>query len=86
MQEEEAIARALASQIQDALQAQRVEVLVELQAGGTPVQAASNLLPGAELPQRPTLLAPLQSARSLLGEICLWRKTLAITPEEERLL
>ena len=86
MQEEEAIARALASQIQDAFQAQRVEVLVEAQAGGTPVQAVSNLLPGEELPLRPTLLAPLQSARSLLGEIRLWRETPAITPEEERLL
>ena len=86
MQEEEAIALALASQIQDAFQAQRVEVLVEAQAGGAPVQAASNLSPGEELPLRPTLLAPLQSARSLLGEIRLWRKTPAITPEEERLL
>ena len=86
MQEEEAIALALANQIQDAFQAQRVEVLVEAQAGGTPVQAASNLSPGEELPLRPTLLAPLQSARSLLGEIRLWREDTGNQPEEERLL
>ena len=86
MQEEEAIALALANQIQDAFQAQRVEVLVEAQAGGAPVQAASNPSPGEELPLRPTLLAPLQSARSLLGEIRLWRGALAFSQEEVRLL
>ncbi len=86
MQEEEAIALALANQIQDAFQAQRVEVLVEAQAGGAPVQASSNLSPSEELPLRPTLLAPLQSARSLLGEIRLWREALAFSQEEVRLL
>jgi two-component system sensor histidine kinase KdpD len=86
MQEEEAIALALANQIQEAFHAQRVEVLVEAQSGDAPVQATSDSSPAEGLPPRPTLLVPLQSARNLLGEIRLWRDAPAFSQEEERLL
>ena len=86
IQEEEAIAHALANQIQEAFQAQRVEVLVEAQSGSKPLQIASDVPLAGALTSRPTLLVPLQSARSLLGEIRLWREAPAISPEEKRLL
>jgi two-component system, OmpR family, sensor histidine kinase KdpD len=86
LQDEEAIARSLANQIQDAFQAQRVEVMVEAQSGGNPVQASSDQLLEANPSTNFTLLVPLQSARSLLGEIRLWRQAPTITSDEEHLL
>jgi two-component system sensor histidine kinase KdpD len=86
LQDEEAIARSLANQIQDAFQAQLVEVLVEAQPGGKPIQASSAESPARSLSSRPTRLAPLQSARSLLGEIRIWREAPSFNSEEERLL
>jgi two-component system, OmpR family, sensor histidine kinase KdpD len=86
MQDEEAIAHSLANQIQEAFQAQGVEVLIEASTGGKPLQIASDQAPTEQLPPRLMLLVPLQSARSLLGEIRVWREAPAISPEEERLL
>jgi two-component system, OmpR family, sensor histidine kinase KdpD len=86
LQDEEAIARSLANQIQDAFQAQRVEVLVEAQSSGHPIQVSSNQLPAAGPSPSPIHLVPLQSARSLLGEIRIWREAPTFNSEEERLL
>ena len=86
LQDEEAIAHSLANQIQEAFQAQLVEVLVEAQPGGKPLQVAGDNPLVSSLTSRPTLLVPLQSTSSLLGEIRLWRQAPAISPDEERLL
>jgi two-component system sensor histidine kinase KdpD len=86
MQEEETIALSLANQIQEAFQAQRVEVLLEPQSGDKPVQITSNLSPPVNHPLRPTQLVPLQSARNLVGEIRIWREAPAISSDEAHLL
>ncbi len=86
IQEEEAIAHLLATQIQEAFQAERVEVLFEAESGSKPIQIAGDNPPPGDLTPKPTLLVPLQSARNLLGEIRLWREASAFTTDEVRLL
>ena len=86
VQDEEAIGHLLATQIQEAFQAQRVEILVEPWVGSKLIEFAVGTSPARGRASRQYMLIPLQSARNLLGEIRLWRSTPAISPEEERLL
>jgi two-component system, OmpR family, sensor histidine kinase KdpD len=86
IQDDETIAHLLATQIQEAFQAQRVEILIEPVVDSKPVQFAVGASPAGGLASKQYLLIPLQSARNLVGEIRLWRNKPAISPEEERLL
>jgi hypothetical protein len=84
LHDDEAIVQALARQIKETFLPQRVDVILEVQAGTQPVYFGLSerpIPPGS----RPALLVPLQSVRGLLGEIRLWRQV-ASFPEEERLL
>ncbi len=69
VQDEEAIGHLLATQIQEAFQAQRVEMLVEPRIGSKLVEFAVGSPPAGDALPDNTLLIPLQSARNLLGEI-----------------
>ena len=83
---DQSIAHTIAQYTVEALQADRVEVIVE--ASGD--QASSSVTLPADrsaVPDRPpTSIAPLLTARGLQGEIRLWLDRAALTPAEDRLL
>jgi two-component system sensor histidine kinase KdpD len=85
LQDDQAIVQALARQIKETFQPQRVDVILEVQAGSQPAYFSLSerpVTPGS----RPAILVPLQSVRGLLGEIRLWREEAPLSHEEERLL
>lgn len=73
--DEQAAAQALAEKTIDALLADRVEVSA----------SSASLARGMAFNRKPDLIAPLQAARGLLGEIRVWRLRPAIQPAEARL-
>jgi two-component system, OmpR family, sensor histidine kinase KdpD len=75
------IAEILAKQVQDVSQGEHVELNI------TGTESFSFHLPETLSPTRPPeLTVPIQAARSVLGEILLWKAMPAITSEERRLL
>jgi two-component system sensor histidine kinase KdpD len=93
LSDDQPIAQMLALQVQETFLADRVEVALEGEAGGPGLFAVQpDRAPGSasastgEPAGRPALLVPLQTARSLLGEIRLWRERPPLSPAEERLL
>lgn len=75
------IAQILAKQVQDVSHGEHVKLNIS----GT--EPFSFHLPETESPTRPAdLTVPIQAARSVLGEILLWKAVPAITSEEKRLL
>ena len=79
------IIQALAKQIQETFQMDRVEVMLEGKPGIPPVsiRLASHVLAPES---KPSLLIPLETVRGLLGEVRLWRQGKSITAVDERLL
>jgi two-component system, OmpR family, sensor histidine kinase KdpD len=85
-QTDQSIARAIAQYTVDALQAERVEVLVEASGDQPPARVC---LPGDQsaAPDRsPVAIAPLLTARGLQGEIRVWLERAALTAAEDRVL
>ncbi len=80
----EAAARALARYLQQVYQAELVQVSVEAanNSGSTRVQLPTNR---SELRQ-PDLIVPLLSARSLIGEVQLWRGEAPLPAADNRLI
>lgn len=74
--DEQAVAQALAEKTIDSLHADRIEI-------STP---SETLKRGMAFQRRPDIVAPLQAARSLVGEIRVWRIRPPIQPAEERIL
>lgn len=75
------IAQILAKQVQDVSHGEHVEMNI------TGAESFSFHLPESASPSRPAeLTVPIQAARSVLGEILLWKAIPAITSEEKRLL
>src|SRR5690349_11135446 len=75
------ISQILAKQVHDVSQGEHVELNI------TGTESFSFHLPETQSPTRPPeLTVPIQAARSVLGEILLWKATPAITSEERRLL
>ncbi len=80
-----AIVQILAEQCQPIFQAAQVQINLEAGYGAEPLTL--RLPPEAKVSsQAPALIVPLQTAHSLLGEICLWREEEPFQPAEERLL
>lgn len=78
---EYAIAQILAKQVQEVSQGEYVEVNI------TGTESLSFHLPETKLPARmPELIAPIQTARGVHGEILLWKSTPIIASGEKRLL
>jgi two-component system sensor histidine kinase KdpD len=98
---DQAIAEAIAQHLEASFQADRVEVFVEPFADGAPVfvRLPPGPAPAAvnrtvynryrqavyPPPNRPNLIAPLQTARGLLGELRMWRAAEPLSAGEERL-
>ncbi|HZJ23471.1 MAG TPA: ATP-binding protein [Anaerolineales bacterium] len=81
LHDEHAIAQILAKQIQAVAQGEYVELNI---AGADPfVFQLPNIIPPARLPE---LIAPIEAARGVIGEILLWRPEPAISSSEKRLL
>jgi two-component system sensor histidine kinase KdpD len=83
---DQSIARTIAQYTVEALQADRVEVVVE---GSADKKPSSVTLPAdpASAPNRPpTSIAPLLTARGLQGEIRVWLDRAVLTAAEDRLL
>lgn len=80
----EAAARALARYLQQVYQADLVQVSVQApdQTEGTLVQ----MPPTRSEPRKPDLIVPLLSARSLLGEIHVWRGQAPLPAADSRLI
>ena len=70
------IARTLANRLQEALQAQAVEVMIQPDPKREAVVASAPA--GAALDSRPIAVVPLMTPRGLLGEIHIW-----LTPEDD---
>ncbi len=85
LNDEKAIARALAEKILQTFSAACAQVNLE---ASTERASFSFCLPEQPDPQEPEpdLIAPLQTARGLIGEICVWRPGSPFVPVEERLL
>jgi two-component system sensor histidine kinase KdpD len=83
--DDQAILRVLASQCQRTFSASRVQIQLEKTNDHA---AIVYTLPGGSKPpaQKPLRIVPLETARGLLGEICIWRDGVAISGSEERLL
>ena len=66
-------------------QAENVQVSLEATGVGYPpvIRLPANMPPPA---RKPALIVPIQTARGLLGEICLWRNDPPIKSPEDRLL
>jgi len=81
LHDEHAIAQILAKQIHAVAQGEYVELNI---AGADPfVFQLPNIIPPARLPE---LIAPIEAARGVIGEILLWRPEPAISSSEKRLL
>jgi two-component system sensor histidine kinase KdpD len=81
LHDEHAIAQILAKQIHAVAQGEYVELNI---AGADPfVFQLPNIIPPARLPE---LIAPIEAARGVIGEILLWRPAPAISSSEKRLL
>ncbi len=80
----EAAARALARHVQQLYQAELVRVTVQLadQTTGTIVQVPLNRSAAGQ----PELIVPLQTARNLIGEVCVWRGQSPLPSAENRLI
>jgi len=74
--DEKAVAQALAEKTIDTLRADRIEI-------STPPESLKR---GMAFQRKPDAVAPLQAARSLLGEIRVWRIRPPIHPAEARIL
>jgi two-component system sensor histidine kinase KdpD len=83
--DEQAILRVLARQCQRTFNAMHVQISLE-QSDDRAVLIF--ILPeGSATPsQKPLRIAPLETARGMLGEMCIWREDLAMSASEERLL
>lgn len=81
LQDNEAIARTIAQQIQLIVQASHVEIEIH---ASPPLKVNLPLAPAPEA--APELVIPLQSARGRLGEIRIWRASHPLSPSERRLL
>lgn len=84
------IAQAIARHCQETFRANRVEITLESKSGQKPtlIQVpAENLPHSSKKPKggRPDLLIPLETTRSFLGEIRIWRNGRSLAPAEERL-
>jgi two-component system, OmpR family, sensor histidine kinase KdpD len=87
LHDDQAIARTVAEQALQTFRAERVALSVEVPPGSgerpftlhLPAQSPSSSRP-------PEGVIPLQTARGLQGEICLWREASPLTSSEERLL
>jgi two-component system sensor histidine kinase KdpD len=86
LHDDQSIVRAIAEKTMETFRADRVEVVVEAQAGQSPIffrlPGRDQLAETAEM----TALLPLETARGLLGEVRLWRERGSLEPSEERLL
>jgi two-component system sensor histidine kinase KdpD len=85
LHDDRAIVQALAQQIKETFQPERVDVILEAKSSVPPVYyrlPAGNSSRAA----KPDVLVPIQTVRGLLGEVRLWRKDSPFLPEEERLL
>lgn len=80
----EAAARALARHIQQLYQAELVQVTVQQAnlTAATIVQMPTNRSGGGQ----PDLIAPIQTARSLIGEVCVWRGPAPLPTVDNRLI
>ncbi len=67
----EAIARTLAGQLQQMLQAALIQVIVQIDQ--LPASVVINAPEGASQPDQPDRILPMQATRGLVGEICIWR-------------
>ena len=91
LQDEQAIARAVAGQALIAFQASCVEVVIEQQPDVQSVHIRLNdetsfgELDASRVTGQPNLV-PLQSGKGLLGELRVWRGDQLLSPTEERLL
>ena len=86
LHDDQSIVRAIAEKTMETFRADRVEVVVEAQAGQSPIffrlPGRDQLIETAEM----IALLPLETARGLLGEVRLWRERGSLEPSEERLL
>lgn len=85
LNDDRAIANTLVEKIQITFRASCAQVSIQTASGEPPILITSPLQSEAHQ-QEKALLIPLQTARGLLGEICLWRDEPPLTPQEERLL
>ena len=80
----DAAARALARHVQQLYQAELVRVTVQMadQTAATIVRMPSARSEAGQ----PDLIVPLQTSRSLIGEVCVWRGQSPLPPAESRLI
>ena len=83
--DDQAILRVLARQCQRTFNPTHVQINLE---HTNDRQALAFTLPESSTPpgQKPLRIAPVETARGLLGEICIWRDAPSISDSEERLL
>ena len=82
LQDDQAVARMLAEQVESILKSEYIEVSLSI---GQPV--AFHIPDNAKTPSRPPeLSAPIQAVRGVIGEIRLWRKEPDVSQGEKRLL
>jgi two-component system sensor histidine kinase KdpD len=80
LRDEQSIAEALMEKVIDTLRADRVEISIENRQGDLTFSR------GMKFTRKPDVIAPLQAARGLIGELRLWRIRPPIQAAEERLL
>ena len=83
--DDQAILRVLARQCQRTFSATHVQISLER---SNDQEALVFILPETLTPpgQKPLRVVPIETARGLLGEICVWREAPVLTDAEERLL
>jgi two-component system sensor histidine kinase KdpD len=83
--DDQAILRVLARQSHRTFNTAHVQINLER---SNERQAIIFSLPEGSTPPnpKPLRIVPLETARGMLGEVCIWRETLAMTASEERLL
>jgi two-component system sensor histidine kinase KdpD len=83
--DDQAILRVLARQCQRTFSAAYVQISLE---HTNDREALIFILPEVKSPpgQKPLRIVPVETARGLLGEICIWREALSMSASEERLL
>lgn len=82
LQNESEILKTLARHVSETFQAERVEILLEENPGGSLISWPAGPAPASP----PAAIAPLQGAQNLLGEIRLWRARIGLSRSEDRLI